>query len=376
MKGYLLLRIREIIRETPHAATFVLETEETRPFDYKPGQFLTLVFDRRGKEVRRSYSFSSTPGVDPFPMITVKQVENGEISRYLLSELKEGDRIKALPPAGRFVFPEDFSGRRDVFLLAAGSGIVPVFSILKSLLATPDSMREGSAEPKITLLYSNYNEENIIFREQIDALCRAHPSRFRCLHLLSRPSGSYHRPYQAEGHAPASGPFPQVIQGYLNNQLLERLVASLMQFGKADALFFICGPFTYMRMAQITLRTKGFREEQLRKENFVVKEPLPPKFRFPEGPFPKEIRLRADGVEHRLLVGEKETILDAALREGLELPFSCKAGACATCVAHCNKGEVKMAVNEVLTSADLAAGLILTCVAYPVSGQVDITTET
>lgn len=366
MKGFLLLRIREIVRETPLAATFILETRDGEPLSYRPGQFLTLVFERRGMEIRRSYSFSSTPGVDPFPMITVKEVENGEISRFMLSELKPGDELRALPPAGRFVFPRSYQGPGDIILLAAGSGIVPVFSILKMLLREP-------LEVKIILYYSNYNEENIIFRKAIDALAQAHAPKFRCFHLLSRPAAWHLRPDQLldqDPNEPVS--VPQVIHGYLNNQFLERLMSRHLHYEKSLALFFICGPFTYMRMAQITLRVNGFIDEQFRKENFVVREPLSPRFKFPAGPFPKEVSVRWEGHVHHFQLQEKETILDAALREGLELPFSCKAGACSTCIAQCRSGEVKMSANEVLTTDDIAEGFILTCVAYPVTEKTEI----
>ncbi|WP_158640617.1 ferredoxin--NADP reductase [Anseongella ginsenosidimutans] len=352
MKGYLILRIRQIIRETPDAATFVLEQEDGSPVRYRAGQFLTLIFERHGKEVRRSYSLSSSPGIDAGLRITVKQMENGEFSRYLLSRLKPGDCLKALSPAGRFTFPDSFSGPADVFLLAAGSGIVPVFSILKMLLTSRPDL-------KITLVYSNYNEESTIFRKEIDALSRDYSQQFHYIHILSQP------------HRVAVN----VIHGHLNNLLLERLVEKHLHFERSEALFFICGPFTYMRMVQITLRVAGFRDEQLRKENFVVNEPVPPRFTFPEGPYPKEVFLDVSGEAHRLQLSRGQTVLEAALQAGLNLPYSCKAGVCATCTARCSQGEVKMAVNEVLTSADLERGLVLTCVAFPVTQKVHIEIE-
>src|SRR3546814_815967 len=231
MTGFLFLRVKQIIREAPEAATFVLEHSEHVP--YKAGQFLTLIFERHGKEIRRSFSLSSSPEVDPDLRITVKQVENGEFSRYLLKSLKVGDRLKAIYPAGRFILPETISGPADVFLLAAGSGIVPVFSILKTLLA-------GYPGVKTTLIYSNWSEQSTIFRDEINTLSEKYPSILKVLHVLSHPGNEL-------------GP-GQAIHGHLNNQLLERLVEQYLNFDKSKSLFFICGPFTYMRMAQITLR--------------------------------------------------------------------------------------------------------------------------
>lgn len=366
MTGYLLLRIKQIVWETRDAATFVLEnTNREQPVLYEAGQFLTLIFERQGKEIRRSYSLSSAPDIDENFRITVKQVENGEFSRHLLSSLKEGEVLKALHPAGRFTFPEFQSGPADVFFLAAGSGIVPVFSMLKTLLPARPDLR-------ITLVYSNRSEKTTIFRDQINALAERYPAQFRVIHILSRPL------------EPAGG----IIYGHLNNHLLEDLVEQYLNFEKSKALFFICGPFTYLRMARITLRAAGFREEQLHKENYVVKEAVPPHFTYPEGPWPKEVRLdrgiRSNGQSSghdrggktdRLRVSEGQTVLDAALQAGIDLPYSCKAGVCATCTARCVSGEVKMSVNEVLTTSDLEQGLVLTCVAYPVTQKVHIEIE-
>lgn len=353
MKGKLLLRIDEIIPETPRAATFVFDVIEGGPVHYKAGQFLTFIFERQGKEVRRSYSLSSAPGIDARLSVTVKEVTNGEFSRYMLTALKVGDVLTALPPAGRFTLPESFRGGADIFLLAAGSGIVPVYSILKKLLSIKSDLR-------ITLVYSNVNERNTLFREEIEGFARKHAGRFQCIHILTRP-----RSLHADGQA-------EVIYGHLNNHLLEQLVLSRLHYDKSSALVYICGPFTYMRMAQITLRVNGFTEEQLRRENFVIKEAVPPRFVFPEGPYPKEVRLRVSGNTYRLQVEKGQTVLDAALKEGLDLPYSCKAGVCTTCLARCSKGAVKMSVNESLTGKDLEKGLILTCVAYPLTEKVAV----
>ncbi|HYH56767.1 MAG TPA: FAD-binding oxidoreductase, partial [Anseongella sp.] len=224
MSGYLFLRIKQIIHETPEAATFVLENISGKKVPYKAGQFLTFIFNRHGKEARRSFSLSSAPGIDKHLSVTVKRLDNGEFSRYMLSSLNEGDVLKSLYPAGRFTFDETCKGPADVFLLAAGSGIVPVFSILKQILQTRPDLR-------VTLIYSNYSESSIIFREVLRKLEKAH-SGFRCIHILSHPER------QAA----------DARQGHLNNRQLELLVRDHMRFPKERALFFICGPFTYMRM--------------------------------------------------------------------------------------------------------------------------------
>lgn len=336
----------------------MLENTGGEKVPYRAGQFLTFIFERHGREVRRSFSLSSAPGIDNDLSVTVKRLENGEFSRYMLSELRQGDILKSLYPAGRFTFDESFRGPGDIFLLAAGSGIVPIFSILKTLL-------KNRPDLKITLLYSNYTEESIIFRDAIENAERAHSLQFRCIHILSHPE----RP---AGSGKLAG---KTVHGHLNNHRLERLVERYLHFEKKRARFFICGPFAYMRMAQITLRAARFGEGQLHKENFVVKEPLPPQFVFPGGTYPKEVSLLWKGRTSTLSVPRGRTILDAALDAGIELPYSCKAGVCATCTSRCTTGKVKLAVNEVLTDADLEQGLVLTCVGYPVTEKVRIEIE-
>ncbi|GAA4448551.1 phenylacetate-CoA oxygenase/reductase subunit PaaK [Nibrella saemangeumensis] len=345
-QDFLPLRVIEIIPETPDAKSFRLEPVDGSTPPYRAGQFLTFILNRAGHEVRRSYSLSSAPGVDPYWQVTIKRVANGEISRYLLNHLYVGDVLTTLPPAGRFTIATDPALRRDIILLGAGSGISPLFGLLKQVL------RE---EPQsyITLLYSNTRESSIIFNQELKELQQQYPERFRLWNLLSQPSDHW------------TG-----MRGRLNNTRLEQLLPDLIQIDRHTCLFYVCGPFDYMRMVQFTFLFSGFRPEQIRRENFVI-EPVtlaPP----PALSRDHQILLRYRGQEYAIDVPAYKNILQAALNHGLTLPYSCRGGRCSSCAARCRSGRVYMTINDVLTERDLADGWVLTCTGYPESEGVFI----
>jgi ring-1,2-phenylacetyl-CoA epoxidase subunit PaaE len=347
MPDYLSLRIRNITRQTAEAATFEFETIDGIPLAYRPGQFLTLLVTLNGRELRRSYSFSSTPGIDPFPAVTVKRVTNGEVSRYLLTHWREGDLVTALPPAGRFTLDPSPDKPRDVFLVGAGSGITPLFSLLKALLLDePDS--------QITLIYSNQNEHTALFWREINALTAAH-ANLTTIHLLGDPT-----------------PATRQHLGRLNIGLLEKLVTEHLHFGRDRAEFYVCGPFAYMRMVRMTLIFMQFREEQIHRENFVVEALSAAKAPSPRDPSPRQVTLHLQHRTFHLVVPGDRTILQAALEHDVPLPYSCLGGVCSACAVRCTEGKVRMTLNEVLTARDLDAGWVLTCVGYPDSASVTL----
>ena len=347
MPDLLQLRIRRIVPQTPEAATFEFETTDGSPLPYRPGQFLTLLVTVNGRELRRSYSFSSTPGIDPCPAVTVKRVANGEVSRYLLTHWREGDVVTALPPAGRFTFDPSPAVPRDVFLVGAGSGITPLFSLLKALLRDEPGSR-------ITLIYSNQNEHTALFWREINALTETH-ANLTTIHLLGDPT-----------------PATRQYRGRLNIGLLEKLVTEHLHFGRDRAEFYVCGPFPYMRMVRMTLVFMKFREEQIHRENFVVEALSAARQPAPRDPSPRRVTLHVGKRTYQLAVPGDRTILQVALEHDVPLPYSCLGGVCSACSAVCTEGAVRMTVNEVLTARDLDAGWVLTCVGYPDSAAVTL----
>jgi ring-1,2-phenylacetyl-CoA epoxidase subunit PaaE len=343
---YFQLRITDIIRETPGTYSYKLENTTPEPLEYLAGQFLTFLITLNNKEYRRSYSFSSTPGVDPFLSVTIREKENGEISRHLIRSWKKGDIVTALEPSGRFTYEKSTAPVKDIFLLAAGSGITPVFSLLKHIL-----QQEPGAH--IKLIYSNTTPERTIFYEQLQQWQTQYQEQLQVVYLFSNDPDSHHT-YRR-----------------LNNILLEQLVTTHMRYAREDAQFFLCGPPDYMRTILLTLTFMGFPETQVHKENFVVntdariaKTPLPKDHHL------KQVLIRYRNQEYRLAIPGDQTILSYALENEVLLPYSCKGGVCGSCTALCVSGKVWMPVNEVLTDKELAEGLVLTCVGYPASGEI------
>jgi len=332
----LQLRVETIKWETADTATFFLANASRKKVHYLAGQFITLVFTHHEEEIRRSYSLSSSPD-EELLAITVKRIANGEISRFMLAKVKVGDIINAVEPAGRFTIP-DFSQQKNILLFAGGTGITPIFSQLKYILS-----RDG--ESKLTLIYSNQNT-TILFKTELDQLAQQYPQRLKIIYLLS-----------SNGNR-------------LNNIMIELLVRENVNFKISKAEFYLCGPFAYMRMIRLTLLYIGLEPEQIRKENFVIdtitvaSSPI----NYP----PHNIRIQFKNELHDITVPENQTILQAALQNNIHLPYSCRAGICSACMAHCKSGKVQMSVNDVLTDADLVRGWILTCTGHPVSDDVVI----
>ena len=330
------LRVRDIIVEKYNVKTFVFERTDCNPLIYRAGQFLTFLIDLHGHEVRRSYSMSSAPETDEFPAITVKRIPNGEISRFWLDNVRVGDIFKSLQPSGRFTLEESNDEPRDIVLIGAGSGITPLFSILKQALSTEKNS-------VVTLLYANQNENQTLFWNHIIEWQNRYPERLKVIHIHSQPSDEWNG-----------------IRGRINNTRLEQLINKSLKFQSGKAKFFICGPFELMRSMEITLHYMGFSSDQIRKENFII-EKMPPS---PPVSNPHTIQLIFRGEEYSLLVPAHFTILDAALQAGIRLPYSCKGGRCSTCAGICKSGSLHMTVNEVLTDRDLEEGWVLTCSAY------------
>lgn len=338
------LEIIKIQRETENAYTYFLQPLTKKTIQYQAGQFLTVMLQRNEIFIRRSYSFSSTPEVDEQPAITIKEVQNGEVSRYLLKTLCEHSVISVLKPAGIFTLETDPGWQRDLFFIAAGSGITPVFSLMKKLLYT---------EPRshCILILQNSSKRSIIFNSALEKLQKTYQNNFTWINLLSRPETGQH---------------PQ----RLNISLLELLILNQSRFEKEKTLFYTCGPRPFMRMVEFTVRTAGFAADQIRQENFVVDQPPTPSFYIDDSP--RNIIIHMNDNIYRFSVIYPKTILQAALDHSIDLPYSCRGGRCSTCVARCVKGSMKMSINEVLTEKDLQKGLVLPCVGF---AETDIELE-
>ncbi len=330
------LRVTALERVATDAVKVTLSTPDHEPVPYQPGQYLTFLITMDHKAYRRSYSLVTTPDLDKDLAVVVKRQVNGEVSRYLYDHLRTGEILTALPPAGRFTLLSAPFEPQTLFFLAAGSGISPVFSLLKEALHHQPALHH-------TLIYQNHNEAATIFHNELLALQKMFPHRFTYLRLLSDPVVKQNDPQR------------------LNNNLLEQLIAA-HSFNHDRALFFVCGPEAFMRMASFVLRYLGFTDDQIRKENFVIHGvPAPP---FMTDTAPKQITLHGHGQTHHFPVSYPGNILQAALDHGVYLPYSCRGGRCSACTVRCTSGLIRMSANEVLTSNDLEQGYRLTCVGY------------
>jgi ring-1,2-phenylacetyl-CoA epoxidase subunit PaaE len=337
-------KIINIIDETPETKTYVLEATDNRAVSYDAGQFLTFLIPFRGREIRRSYSLSSTPGVDKHVSITVKKKINGELSRYIHENWHKGTLVTSIAPAGLFRIATRPDARRHFYFIAAGSGIVPVFSLLKKVL----HFEPGS---RATLIYQNYDEAHIIFHTSLQQLEKQFGDRFHRIDLLSRPLHAQHKPHR------------------LNNALLEGLIRATHHLNDTT-LFYTCGPLLFMKMVEFTVRVMGFAAEQVRKENFTVDTIPPPPFTLE--PAPRQVTVHYGQETFRFTSAWPRTILQAALDNHIALPYSCRGGRCSSCVARCVSGSVKMSINDVLTDKDMREGLVLTCVGY---AETDVVLE-
>ncbi|MCJ8163458.1 ferredoxin--NADP reductase [Pontibacter sp. E15-1] len=337
---YTPITITGIREEAPGMKTFVFGGDEAKDIPYEAGQYLTFAHQTRHGEVRRSYSITSSPDLHEPLAIGVKRIENGFFSRLLIDQAQVGDQLYTIGATGLFTLPNDMPRYRQVFLLAAGSGITPIFSLLKTLLHSHPNV-------KVVLIYSNNRPERAAFRDALQQLAGRYPERFT-LEMLYSVS-------------------PNLAKARLYKDLLQQLVRQHAAAAFPEALFYLCGPSTYMRMCFYALRQLDVPNDNIRRENFSttkVQVPL-----LPPDTDAHTVVLRLKQREYRVQVQYPQTILQAARKASVPLPYSCEAGKCGSCAAHCTQGQVWMSYNEVLTEKDLAQGLTLSCVGYPVGGD-------
>ncbi|PWJ57228.1 ring-1,2-phenylacetyl-CoA epoxidase subunit PaaE [Dyadobacter jejuensis] len=333
-----------IQQEDALTKTFLLRRTDGEKLVYSAGQFLTFLFNFHDQPIRRSYSFSSAPQVDTEPAITIRRVENGTVSRFWFQEVKVGDCFDVLEPAGRFVISEqEVATPSDLVLVGAGSGMTPLFSILKHALVSMPHQH-------ILMISASRNEKVSLFSKAINQLAIQYPARLRFIEVHSQPTDDW-----------------QGLRGRLNNSRIQALMEGNLRYPMQHARFFLCGPKALMRTVDITLRFMAASRDHIRKEHFIV--PSPPTAK-PVMQQNQNISIVIQGRQLPLFVPAGSTILDAAAESGLAIPYSCKAGSCGICAAQCSQGKVYMAANEVLTDHDLADHWVLTCTGYPLDDQV------
>jgi ring-1,2-phenylacetyl-CoA epoxidase subunit PaaE len=343
------LTVAEIRRETADAVSVVFAVPAHLAADYgfEPGQYLTLRTTIDGEEVRRSYSICTAPDAGEL-RIAVKRVDTGAFSCWVNDELEVGDRIDVMTPTGRFGLAATPGDNRVHVAFAAGSGITPVLSILRGVLAREPKSR-------FFLFYGNRSSADVLFLEELEELKDRHLGRLSLFHVLSR----------EEQDIP-------LLHGRLDGDKVCRLLTSLVPAAAVDHAF-VCGPAGMIDDIVPTLESLGLPPDRIHVERFVSAlggRPRPPRAVAPDAPPAHMAAVIVDGKRRDVPVADGEAIIDAALRAGIELPFACKGGMCCTCRAKLVEGTAEMAVNYSLQPWELEAGYILTCQARPTSERV------
>jgi ferredoxin-NADP reductase len=339
---YKTIYIKKIHEEIKGFKTFVFE--DGHNINYKPGQYLTLVATMNNEEVRRSYSITSSPYLQEPLTIGVKRVENGLFSRLLIDNAKAGDELTTIGAGGFFILPQNTEAYKQVFFFAAGSGITPVFSLIKTSL-------RAYAHLSVVLIYSNASPSKTIFFGELMKLKKEFAQRFHVEFLFSDSS--------------------DLTKARLHRDLLLEVIKGFSFSASSQILYYICGPQSYMRMCTYTLQEIGIPKGNIRKENFVI-ETIKPAAVAPPDTAMHTAHIRMSGEVFSVHVQYPDSILAAAKKKGIVLPYSCEVGRCGNCAAHCTKGIVWHSYNEVLTDKELNDGLVLTCVGFPVGGDVSL----
>ncbi|UWQ89562.1 ferredoxin--NADP reductase [Rhodobacteraceae bacterium M382] len=342
------LTISDIHREIGGQATSVtcvVPPELGETFSWQAGQHLPLRFVIDGKEHRRCYTISNPPGA---PLrITVKRVQNGVVSNHIADSLKVGHTLEAMPPLGQFMLQADPMARRTHYFFAAGSGITPLFAMIKELLAhEPHSVAH--------LIYGNRTADGILFCEELDALANDHSGRFTLRHMLSSPSiWSWFSPWRS---------------GHITTKAISAAFAETPPVAQ-DVRYWICGPGEMNKNVRDALMALDVPASRIHLESFGGGGIL-------AGTNITGIAATAlvtlKGRRHNIAVPADQTLLEAALAAGLKPPYSCQSGVCGACKARLTKGNIRMHTQMALTETDIAQGDVLTCQSVAQTSKLEI----
>lgn len=333
------LVVSEVVEETLDSRSFVLSIPHglRDRFGYAAGQFVTVEVPWEGFDVRRCYSLSSAPGLDAAPQITVKRVEDGRVSNWLIDRVKPGDRLRVSQPEGRFVLGAASEPSLPLSLYAAGSGITPVLSLLKTALHTTDR--------PVSLLFANRDAESVMFADTLSSLAAQFPERLRVAQ-----------------HLDAAG-------GYLQAATVDAFVA-----GQAHGDHYVCGPAAFMDVVEAALDRSQVPAERAHFERFV--SPLDPDRQPASKPAldanqesPTSFTVKLAGRRHSVPLLPGQTLLEAAQRAGLKAPSSCESGYCGSCMALRVRGDVRMHTREALTDRNIEQGRVLLCQSVAASSE-------
>ena len=337
MSDFHTLTVSEVKKETPNSVSisFHIPLDLEELFRFKAGQYITIKHDVKGKEVRRAYSICSTPS-SGLLKVGIKKVDNGTFSVFANTKLKVNDRLQVMMPEGKFVLRPSTTENHNYIAVVAGSGITPVISIIKSAL-------EEEPSSTFLLVYGNQSRRETMFYSELESLREVYPDRFYIEYLYSRTlekGGTFGRIDKSK------------INLFLKNKYKETPFDS----------FYLCGPEAMINEVSETLKENDIDQENIHYELFTSTEEV--SLTEPHDGNTK-LSLTVDDETLELTMSQKDTVLEAALDEGIDVPYSCQGGICSTCIARIKEGKAEMRKNQILTDGEIADGLILTCQAQP-----------
>lgn len=345
------LKVKEVVKETADAISIHFKQPFFKKIKYLPGQYLTLLVSIDGKQHNRCYSLCTSPHIDSTLGVTVKRVEGGLVSNYLNDNTRAGSKLEVMGPDGRFTVESDIDNNRHLVLIGGGSGITPLMSILKSTLSL-------EIQTKVSLIYANRDENNIIFKKELDTLKRQYKDNFNVKYFVDKKQNANWN----EGQ-----------EGFLTPLALRETLKTLPQYDASQTEYYMCGPSGLIDVVEDTLKGLEIPEDTIHREYFLIEKA--------EGTIPtaaistQTVKVIAEGKEHDIVVDPKRTILDAALEVGLDLPFSCQSGICCTCMGKLKSGKVYMEINEALSAKEIEEGYVLVCQSHPMSNDVVVEME-
>ncbi len=353
--AYFNMKVAAITQETADAITLHLVHPQKNSIPYLPGQFLTLILPINCKKIRRSYSLCSIPD-DPYFSVTIKRVEGGLVSNFIADQIKVGDEIEVMAPLGNFNLKADPSQKRHLYFFGGGSGITPLMSMTKSIL-------KYEPQSRITLIYGNRNLDCIIFKNEFADLEAQYPERLKVIHVFNE--------------ALADATEPQEYIGLLNRSMVLQLLENLKDSGY-DESFYMCGPEGMMNEVRDALQFMQVPSNKVFKESFTAPttntEDHTADVSSEESNeiVTRTVTLLYEGKEYKVEVEPHETILEAGLRDDIDLPYSCQAGLCTACRGKCLSGRVHLDEREGLSDSEIDQGYVLNCVGHPLTADVVI----
>ena len=345
MSTFHSLIIQNITRETSQAVTltFAVPSDLKDTFTFQAGQYLNIKTQINGSEVRRAYSLCSTPASGELS-VTVKEVEGGTFSVHANRTLKVGDALEVAAPEGRFILDSAFAKANTYAAFAAGSGITPIMSMIKTVL-------EQSEDSKFVLVYGNKRPSETIFRDALLALREQYKDRLSIefIYSQSREDGAH---------------FGRIMRSTVNFVVKNKYASWDFEH------YYLCGPEAMIQEVTTVLKDNGAQEDQIHFELFTAANNTNEVTENLDGT--SKIKIVVDDEEFEFAMGQDEIILDAALDKDIDAPHSCQGGICSSCIARVTDGTALMAKNQILTDSEVAEGLILTCQAHPTSATITV----